>query len=220
MIRSAPASTATPGSHVSRPAAIVISAALTSSRPPRCSRNSTAASTTVAASSVLSRIEAVAALVRASPATSSAGPTAPPASTATAAGRHSAISARRVGGRVSTDGSTASAAPTYSRPANVNDGIEPASSEAAGAVAPNSTAASRQRTTPVRFTPPVCQVRSARLGARRRQPPGLGWLRRRRSSGCGAHIYAGRMGGALTGMTGPCRPGSTIAASTVAVVAG
>lgn len=111
MINTAPMSTLAPGSQVKSAPATVISAALQSSRRPRCSRNTSAARITVAGSSVFNRIDAVAALVRARPATSSTGPTAPPATIATSAGFHSESRAAPEGGRRTTAGSTAMAAP-------------------------------------------------------------------------------------------------------------
>ena len=112
MISTAPTSTAAPGPQVSRTPATVINTTLDNSRRPMRSPKNNAASTTVATSSVFSRIDAVAASVLASPATSNSGPIAPPATTATAAGRHSATSACRFGGFRTTDGVTAAAAPT------------------------------------------------------------------------------------------------------------
>ena len=47
----------------------------------------------------------------------------------------------------------------------MNDGIEPASSDAAGAVAPNNAAAIRQRITAARFIQPVCQARQPDIDA-------------------------------------------------------
>lgn len=110
-----------------------------------------AASTTVAASSALSRIGA-AAFARARPATSSTGPTAPPKTTAAAAGRHSARSTGTGGGWRIVAGAAAIAAPTYNSPASVNAGTEPANCDASSAEAPNSTAANKHRTTPTRLT--------------------------------------------------------------------
>jgi hypothetical protein len=57
--------------------------------------------------------------------------------------------ARAVGGRRIVAGAAANAAPTYSKPASVNAGSEPASSDARGADAPNSTAANKHRSTPM-----------------------------------------------------------------------
>ena len=88
-MKSAPRSTEVPGDQTSRTPAAATSAAAASKRRPRCSRKRVAARITVATSSVFSRIDAVAALVRARPATSSAGPNAPPATTAASTGFHS-----------------------------------------------------------------------------------------------------------------------------------
>src|SRR4029453_16275392 len=89
--------------------------------------------------------DAVAAGVRASPATRSAGATAPPTRTATVKGRHDRWIAARRGGLAATHGSTAIAAPMYRRPARTSVGTSPARSDAAGVDAPKSTAAARQR---------------------------------------------------------------------------
>ena len=70
-------------------------------------------------------------------------------------GRQPARSRRASGRRRTTDGSTAPAAPRYRRPASTSVGISPASCDAAGAAAPNNTAATRQRRTPRRCPNPA-----------------------------------------------------------------
>jgi len=107
----APTSSDAPASHTSNAPATTTTVDPITTFLPICSRNTRAASTTVATSSVLSRIDADAALVRASPAINNTGPTAPPATTATSAGRHCARSARRLGGAARRAGAVAAAAP-------------------------------------------------------------------------------------------------------------
>jgi len=79
-----------PGCQTSMTPATPTRVAAPRSLAPRCSRNRVAASAMVATSSKFNRSDAVAAEVRANPATRSAGPSAPPNTTATANGRHPA----------------------------------------------------------------------------------------------------------------------------------
>ena len=75
----------------------MINPAAITTRRPRCSPKNNPANTTVATNSRFNRIDAVDTSTRASPSTSSAGPTAPPATTATANGPHPSRSAARLG---------------------------------------------------------------------------------------------------------------------------
>ena len=174
MMNSAPTLTDAPGSHTSSTPAPVTSSAAAIMLPPRCSRNSVAASTTVATNSMLSNSDAVAAGVSTSPAVSKAGPIAPPATIATANGRQSRRRASRSGRRAIHHGDTAIAAPRYSSPARTSGFMSSAMTDAAGVEAPKSTAASAQFRTPDLVTAatatlrPIC--RSASAGPARLRP--------------------------------------------------
>lgn len=93
----APTSNATPGCLTSRTPATPMRPAASTSRRPRCSRNTSAAIVRVATSSKFNRSDPVAAGMRARPATRSTGPSAPPHTTAVARGRRPARMPRRSG---------------------------------------------------------------------------------------------------------------------------
>ncbi len=120
-------------------------------RRPRCSPNSKPASTTVKPNSRFSSSDALAAEVRVSPAASNTGAMAPPTTTATASRLPPRRNVGADGGSRTTIGMTAMAAPRYSRPARVKALMSSASRDAAGADAPNSTAAAVQSSTPRLF---------------------------------------------------------------------
>ena len=122
---------------------------------PRCSRNSVAASTTVATNSMFKSNEAVAAGVSTRPAVSSAGPTAPPATIATPTVANHAAMRHPRDDRAIHHGDIAIAAPRYSRPARTSGFMSSAMTEAAGVEAPNSKAASAQLRTPERVMRPT-----------------------------------------------------------------
>ena len=86
--------------------------------------------------------------IRSSPPTSRTGPIAPRTRRRPAGGRPPARNAAALGRCRRTAGSTAIAAPTYNSPARTRVGMSPARTEAAGADAPKSMAAIKQRTTP------------------------------------------------------------------------
>jgi hypothetical protein len=114
-----PTLTPTLGDHaIGTPAGDTNPTALTM-RAPRCSRKKMAASTVVATSSKFNIRDAVAAVVCDSPATSNAGPSAPPTMTATASGLQPRRNAFADGGRRIHKGTMARPTPTYSGPANI-----------------------------------------------------------------------------------------------------
>ena len=125
---------------------------------PMCSRKNTAATIVVKTNSRFSSNDAVAAGASARPVANSTGPTAPPTTTATASRRPLRRTAARDGIARPATGNTASAAPRYNRPANVNAPMSPASLDANGAEMPNRTAASTHRSTPRRLTGATCDA--------------------------------------------------------------
>ena len=145
---------AAPGSQTRMTPAAVTSSAATIMFRPRCSRNSVAASTTVATSSMFNSSDAVAAGVSTRPAVNNTGPIAPPATIATASAATWRRSAPTVGRWAIHHGDTANAAPRYNSPASVNGRMSSARIDAAGVDAPNSTAARAQLRTPDRVTEP------------------------------------------------------------------